>query len=56
MGQKDIAGMWRPVVDTGFDRQSQTLGYIGYIGYIAGMLFAAAVFWFWKKQRTRWTF
>ena len=52
MGQKDIAGMWRPVVDTGFDRQSQTLGYIG---YMAGMLFAAAVFWFWKKQRTRWT-
>jgi uncharacterized protein len=38
MGQKDTAGMWTPVVDTGFDRQAEALGYIS---YLTGMLLAA---------------
>jgi membrane protease YdiL (CAAX protease family) len=49
MGQKDIAGMWKPVVDTGFDRQADTLGYIG---YLVGMLLTVSGFWLWKEQRS----
>lgn len=49
MGQKEIAGVWRPIADTGFDRHSETLGYIG---YLAGMLLAASGFWLWKKRRS----
>lgn len=49
MGQKEIAGVWRPVADPGFGRQSETLGYIG---YLAGMLLAAWGFWLWKKRRS----
>lgn len=47
MGQKEIAGMWTPVVDRGFDRQADTLGYIGYLG---GVLIAASGFWLWKRR------
>jgi membrane protease YdiL (CAAX protease family) len=49
MGQKDAGGVWTPVIDTGFDRQADTLGYIG---YLAGVLLAVSGFWFWKKQRS----
>jgi membrane protease YdiL (CAAX protease family) len=51
MGQKDNTGLWTPVIDTGFDRQANTLGYVGYLG---GMLLAASAFWLWKKRRSRW--
>jgi membrane protease YdiL (CAAX protease family) len=47
MGQKDIPGMWKPVVDTGFDRQADTLGYLG---YLTAMLLAASGFWLWKQR------
>jgi membrane protease YdiL (CAAX protease family) len=47
MGQKDIPGMWKPVVDRGFDRQADTLGYLG---YLTAMLLAASGFWLWKQR------
>lgn len=49
MGQKEIAAVWTPVVDTGFERHADTLGYIGYLG---GMLIATAGFWLWKRRHT----
>jgi membrane protease YdiL (CAAX protease family) len=48
MGQKEIAGLLRPVVDAGFDHQADTLSYVG---YLAGMLLAASGFWLWRKHR-----
>jgi len=48
MGQKEIAGVLRPVVDAGFGHQADTLGYVG---YLAGMLLAASGFWLWRKHR-----
>ena len=48
MGQKEIAGVLRPVVDAGFDHQADALGYAG---YLVGMLLAASGFWLWRKHR-----
>jgi membrane protease YdiL (CAAX protease family) len=47
MGQKETAGVWRPVIDSGFSDSANTLGYAG---YLAGMLLAAAGFWLWRKR------
>jgi len=47
VGQKETAGVLRPVVDAGFDHQADVLGYAG---YLAGMLLAASGFWLWRKR------
>lgn len=49
MGQKEIAGPLQLVVDPGFTRQAETLGYAG---YLAGTLFATAGFWLWRRRRS----
>jgi membrane protease YdiL (CAAX protease family) len=50
MGQKEVAGVWTPIIDRGFERQADALGYAG---YLAGMLLAAAGFWIWKNRTTK---
>lgn len=42
LGQKSVAGVWRPVVDAGFSRQAEVLGYSGYLG---GVALATVGFW-----------
>ncbi|HEV2465264.1 MAG TPA: CPBP family intramembrane glutamic endopeptidase [Acidobacteriaceae bacterium] len=49
MGQKEIAGPLQLVVDPGFARQAETLGYAG---YLAGVLLATAGFWLWCSKRS----
>jgi LPXTG-motif cell wall-anchored protein len=48
MGLKETAGVLRPVVETGFEHQADTLGYAG---YLAGMLLAAIGFWLWRRRQ-----
>lgn len=50
MGQKDVAGPLQLVVDSGFARQAETLGYIG---YLTGTLLAAAGFWLYRRYQLR---
>lgn len=47
MGQKETQSPFKLVVDPGFARQAETLGYIG---YLAGMIAVAVAFWFWRKR------
>lgn len=47
MGQKEVAGVWTPVVDAGFSQRANTLGYVD---YLAAMLIATAGFWLWKRR------
>lgn len=49
MGQKEIAGPLQLVVDPGFSRQAETLGYAG---YLAGTLLAALGFWLSYRNRS----
>jgi hypothetical protein len=49
MGQKETPGPLTIVVDAGFAGQVEALGYAA---YLAGMVVAAAAFWFWGKHRT----
>lgn len=49
MGQKGYAGPLRLVVDAGFTRQAEVLGYAG---YLTGTLLAAAGFWLFRKYRS----
>ncbi|MGH9585499.1 MAG: lysostaphin resistance A-like protein [Acidobacteriaceae bacterium] len=50
MGQKELAGPLQLVVDAGFTRQAETLGYTG---YLTGTLLAAAGFWLYRRNRLR---
>jgi hypothetical protein len=47
VGLKETAGVFRPVVDTGFNHQADALGFAG---YLAGMFLAALGFWLWRKH------
>jgi hypothetical protein len=48
MGQKENAGLWRPIINAGFNRQAETLGYVG---YLLGALATAFAFWLWQRGR-----
>lgn len=50
MGQKEIAGPLQLIIDAGFTRQAESLGYAG---YLAGTLAAAAGFWLFRRYRRR---
>jgi membrane protease YdiL (CAAX protease family) len=50
MGQKEIAGPFQPVVDAGFARQAEILGYVG---YLVGTLLAIAGFWLLCRSKSR---
>lgn len=50
MGQKEIAGSFQLVVDSGFAQQAETLGYAG---YLTGTLLAATGFWLYRRHRLR---
>jgi|SRR6185437_6012712 len=50
MGQKELAGPLQLLVDSGFARQAETLGYAG---YLTGTLLAAAGFWLYRRYRLR---
>lgn len=48
MGQKELAGLYRPVVEAGFEKQAEALGYAG---YLLGTLLAARGFCLWQRGR-----
>jgi hypothetical protein len=48
MGQKEIAGPFQLVVDTGSTRQAEILGYAG---YLTGALLAVISFWLLSRSR-----
>ena len=50
MGQKEIPGPFRLVVETGFTGQAEALGYAA---YVVGMVLAASGFWLWHKRASR---
>lgn len=50
MGQKEIAGPLQIVVDTGFNRQAESLGYAAYL--LGTLLAAACFFWFLRKKQS----
>lgn len=47
MGQKEIPGPFRLVVESGFSGRAEAFGYAG---YLVGMILAAAGFWFWYRS------
>lgn len=49
MGQKEIPGLWQPIVDAGYAHQTEVLGYIG---YLAGTLLATFAFWVLRNRYT----
>ena len=50
MGQKEIAGPFRLVVDAGYADRAERLGYAA---YVVGMGVAAFAFWWWRFKRSR---
>ena len=52
MGQKEFAGPFQLIVDSGFGRQAEILGYAG---YLTGTLLAALGFWLYRRHRLRTT-
>jgi len=50
MGQKEIPGLFRPIVDAGFADRAEIFGYAS---YIVGMLLAALAFWLWHQRRAQ---
>jgi len=48
MGQKEVAGLWQPVVDPEFAHRVETLGYTA---YLLGTLLATLGFWLWDRNR-----
>jgi uncharacterized protein len=47
MGQKEIAGPFKAIVDAGYADRAEALGYGA---YVVGMLLAALAFWFWRRR------
>lgn len=50
MGQKESAGPLQLVIDSGFTREAETLGYMG---YLLATLLATAGFWFWRRGHSQ---
>lgn len=47
MGQKEIPGLWQPMIDPGFERQAEVLGYTAYVTGTALIVFAL---WLYSKR------
>jgi len=50
MGQKEVSGPFRLVVESGFAGQADA---IGYAAYLVGMILAASGFWFWFRRGSK---
>lgn len=48
MGQKEMPGLWQPIIDPGFEGQAEVLGYIA---YVTGTVFVTYGLWLYRKRR-----